>query len=209
MSFFMLIYRAMHEIFFINSVEHFSYIGIFFFAVFSGYLMPIPEEIILLIVGYMISTGFIHFIPSMLVVIAAFIIGDNILFRLTVKNNKHVTKFIHEVLSLKVISKNKALFERHINLTIFLSRFIPFLRFVGPVFAGYVKAKEKTFTFFNTLAIVIYTPFLLWVGYFFNSYFNEISSEIIKARHIGVIFLWIIVGLIITRIVDYSFRKTV
>ncbi len=205
----MLIYRPMQEIFFINSVEHFSYVGIFIFAIFSGYIVPIPEEIILLIVGYMISVGFIHFIPAMIVLIVAFIAGDNILFRLTVKNNKHVTKFIHEVLSLKIISKNKVWFEKHINLTIFLCRFFPFLRFVGPVFAGYVKAKEKNFTFFNTLAIVIYTPFLLWIGYFFSDYFTEISGQIAKVRHIGIIFLWIIVGLIITRMVDYIFRKTI
>ncbi len=199
----------MHEIFFINSVEHFSYLGIFVFAIFSGYLVPIPEEIILLIVGYMVSIEFIHFIPALIVVIIAFIIGDNILFRLTIKNNKHVNKFINEVLSLKIISKNKALFEKHINLTIFVSRFVPFLRFVGPVFAGYVKAKEKTFMLFNTLAIVIYTPFLIWAGYFFHDSFIQISGQLLKARHIIIILVWIIVGLIITRIVDYVFRKVI
>jgi len=207
--FFVLKYCAMQEIFFINSVEHFSYIGIFIFAIFSGYIVPIPEEIILLIVGYMVSVGFIHFIPAMIVLIVAFVIGDNILYRLTIKNNKHVTKFIHEVLSLKFISKNRDFLEKHINLTIFLTRFIPFLRFVGPVFAGYVKAKRKSFILFNTLSIVIFTPFLMWVGYFFHDYFDEISIQLVKVRHIGVISLWIILGLIITRIVDYLFKKNI
>src|SRR5689334_20177690 len=141
----MLVYFSMHEIAFINSVEQFSYLGIFIFAIFSGNIVPIPEEIILLIVGYMASVGFIHFLPAVFVLIIAFIVGDNILFRLTLKNNKHVTKFIHEVLSLKLVIKHKALFEKHIGLTIFISRFFPFLRFISPVFAGYVKAKEKTF----------------------------------------------------------------
>ncbi len=197
----------MHEAFFINSVEQFSYLGIFLFAIFSGYILPVPEEIILLIVGYMSNAGFIHLTPAIIVIVIAFILGDNILFRLTLKNNKLVTKFIHEVLSLKVIKKNKGLLEKHINLTIFLTRFIPFMRFVGPVFAGYVRADEKSFTLFNSLAIIIYAPFVIWIGYFFNDYFSQIILDVGKVRHTAVILLWIIIGLVITRIVDYFFRK--
>jgi len=197
----------MHEMTFINTIEQFSYLGIFIFAIFSGYIMPIPEEIILLIVGYMASERYVHLVPAMFIVIIAFIIGDNILFRLTLKNNKRVTKFIHEVLSIKIISRNKASFEKHINTTVFVTRFVPFLRFVGPVFAGYTKTKESTFMVFNTLAIVIYAPFVMWLGYFFHNDFTQMVNQIGRVRHTAVIFVWIIVGLIITRIVDYYFKK--
>ncbi len=193
----------MHEVLIINSIEQFSYIGIFFVALFAGYLIPIPEEVVLLIVGYMASEGIIHLTPVIFVVIIAFIIGDNILYRLTLKNSKKVGKFIHEVLALKIISRNKTSLEKHINLTILITRFVPFLRFVGPVFAGYVKAKEKTFMLFNTLAIVIYAPFIIWVGYFFHDHFLQIVNQIVRIRHVSVIFIWIIIGFIISRIIDY------
>jgi membrane protein DedA with SNARE-associated domain len=198
----------MHDVLFITTVEKFSYLGIFIFAVFSGYIVPIPEEIILLIVGFMASASIIHLTPAIFVVVIAFIIGDNILFRLVTKNNKLVTKFIHEVLSIKIVQRNQESLKKHINLTIFLTRFIPFLRFVGPVFSGYVKVKEQTFMVFNTLAIVIYAPFLIWAGYYFHDYFNQIVDHILKIRHSAVIFIYIIIGLVITRIVDYIFRKS-
>ncbi len=197
----------MHDAFFISSVEQFSYLGIFLFAIFSGYIIPVPEEIILLIVGYMASARFIHLTPAIFVVIIAFIIGDNVLFRLTKKNNKFVTKLIHEVLSLKLFIKHKKFFEKHVKMTVFVTRFLPFMRFVGPIFAGYVKLEEETFMFFNTLAIVIYAPLVIWIGYFFNQYFDQIVGEIGKVRHTAVILLWIIIGLVITRVVDYAFRK--
>ena len=196
-----------HEVLVFQIVEQFSYLGVFLFAIFSGYILPIPEEIILLIVGYMAHAHLIHLVPAMLVVILAFIIGDNVLYRLVLKNNKHVTKFIHEVLSLKIITKNKALLEKNIGTTIFVSRFTPFLRFLGPVFAGYVKVQEKTFMLFNTLAIVIYAPFLIWVGYFFSGSFSQIAWQIGRVRHVIIIFVWILIGFGITRIVDYLFRK--
>ncbi|MFH1455256.1 MAG: VTT domain-containing protein [bacterium] len=174
----------------------------------SGYIIPIPEEIILLITGYMASSRFIHLTPAIFVVIIAFIIGDNILFKLTVKNNKYIEKLIHEVLSIKIISKNKELFEKHIGIIIFLSRFIPFFRFIGPVFSGYIKAKEKTFMLFNTLAIVIYVPFIMWIGYFFNEYLNQIVVEVHKVKHILFVLVLIIIGLLISRAMNYFLNKT-
>lgn len=197
-----------HDTFFISTIEQFSYLGIFFFAIFSGYIIPVPEEITLLIVGYMASMRIIHLTPAIFVVIIAFIIGDNILFRLVLKNNKFVEKLIHDVLSLKFIVKHKEFLEKHMHFTIFFTRFFPFLRFVGPVYAGYAKAKESVFMTFNTLAIIIYAPIVMSIGYLFHQDFNQIVGQIVRIRHIGVILIWIIVGLIITRITDYFFRKT-
>jgi membrane protein DedA with SNARE-associated domain len=195
------------DVYFINSVEHFSYIAIFFFCIFSGYIIPLPEEIILLIVGYMASVGLIHLFPAIVVVIFAVILGDNMLYRLTLKNNKHVSKLVNEVLSLKIFIRKRALMERHVGTAIFASRFFPFLRFVGPIFAGYIKADRKTFVFFNTLAIIIYVPLVIFIGYFFNNSFDWAVNQFGRLRHITIIFAWVIIGLLITRIVDYVFRK--
>lgn len=196
----------MHDVFFITSVEHFSYLAIFLFALFSGYFIPIPEEIILLITGFMAWSKIIHLTPAIFVVIIAFIIGDNILFKLTLKHNKHVNKLIHEVLSIKIISKKREFLEKHIGATIFATRFVPFMRFVGPVFSGYVKANEKTFMLFNTLAIVIYAPFVIWVGYFFNQYFSLIAMEISKIKHVMFVLILVIIGLLISRAIDSYFN---
>jgi membrane-associated protein len=196
-----------HELFFINSVEHFSYLAIFAFSLFAGYIIPFPEEALLLIVGYMASVGFIKLIPAVVVVIVAIIIGDNILYRLTLKNSKHVEHLVHNVLSIKFFIKRKDYLEKHIGVAIFFSRFLPFLRFIGPIFAGYIKAKEKTFIFFNTLAILIYVPLIIFIGYHFHGYFDWLISEISKIKHFTTILIWIIVGLIITRVVDYIFKK--
>lgn len=188
-------------------IEHFSYLAIFFFALFSGLFIPIPEEIVLLITGYLIKSGVIHATPAIIVAIIAFAIGDNILYELTMRNNKHVSKLVHEVLSLKFIQKRKAILEKNIGVMVFVFRFVPFLRFIAPVFAGYVKAKRKTFMFFNTLAISIYATFFIWVGYFFKDSFSYIVLELSKFRHMIFILVLIVVGLMISRAIDYFFNK--
>jgi membrane-associated protein len=198
---------TMHELFFITSVEHFSYIAIFLFTIFSGYIIPVPEEIILIIVGYMASIQLIHATPAIIVVILALLIGDNIIYRLAYKNDKHVKKLLHDVLSLKIMVKHKASIEKHLGKTIFFTRFFPFLRFVGPIFAGYSKVKASFFQLYNTLAIVIYAPVVIGIGYVFHDYFDYIVLHIEKARHTIFILGLIIIGLVITRIVDYVFRQ--
>ncbi len=197
----------MPEIVFISMIENLSYLGIFIFAIFSGYIIPIPEEIILLIVGYMAYAEIIHMWPAILVVILAFVIGDNVLYRLTLRNNKWVSKLINEVFSLKIVTRNRPLLEKHVHWTIFLTRFLPFMRFVGPVFSGYVKVQQKTFMIFNSLAIIIYAPLVIWIGYHFNGYLFTILDVIGEFKHPIAIAGWVIVGLLITRYVDYLFRK--
>ena len=196
-----------HDMIFITSIEHFSYLAIFCFALFSGYFIPIPEEIILLITGYMAWARIIHLTPAIFVAILAFIIGDNILFKLTLKHNKHVEKLIHEVLSLKIVARHRPFLEKYLGMTIFVTRFFPFLRFVGPVFSGYVKADETKFMIFNTLAIIIYAPFVILVGFFCNQYFGQIIFEIAKVKHVIFVFIMIIIGLLISRTIDYYFNK--
>ena len=174
----------MHDTLFIVSVEHFSYLAIFFFALFSGTLIPFPEEMILIITGYMIKSNLISTIPAVFIIIMAFVIGDNIVYSLTLKNNKYVSKLIHEVLSLKIIAKRRDFITKHIGITVFICRFIPFLRFVGPVFSGHTKVKHQTFMTYNTLATFIYAPFLIWVGYFFNESYAPIVKSIGKVKHV-------------------------
>jgi membrane protein DedA with SNARE-associated domain len=197
----------MNDTLFIVSVEHFSYFAIFFFALFSGTLIPVPEEVILFITGYMIRSDLISAIPAVFVIITAFVIGDNIVYKLTLNNNKHVAKFIHEVLSMKVILNRKEQIEKHIGAAIFICRFIPFLRFVGPVFAGYTKVKHQTFMIYNTLATFIYAPLLIWIGYFFNEYYVQIVSGIGKVKHVIFIVFYIIIGIFISRAIDAYFNK--
>ena len=93
----------MHEIF--TYVQHFSYLGIFIAAIFSGYIIPIPEEVLLLTLGYISSTGYIQLIPLISLILVAFILSDYLVYRLTLQNNKYVDKFVQEVLNIKFSNK--------------------------------------------------------------------------------------------------------
>jgi len=69
------------------TLEQLSYGGIFLITFFSGYLIPVPEEIILLSIGYLSSVGSIHFGRAMLVSLLAIFASDCTLFYLVRHHN--------------------------------------------------------------------------------------------------------------------------
>jgi membrane protein DedA with SNARE-associated domain len=187
-------------------IHHFSYLGIFIAAIFSGYIIPVPEEVLLLTVGYAASTGYINLIFTIILVIVAFIISDFIVFKLTIKNDKYVDKFIQDVLEIKFISKHRAWFEKNIGVTIFVFRCIPLMRFVGPVFSGYLKVKDRTFLFFNSLANMFCAPIIILVGYFARRYTAQIAIQLNGFRYSTSIIFWIFIGFIVTRIGEHFYK---
>jgi membrane protein DedA with SNARE-associated domain len=202
----MLEYSSMHQVFIF--IQHFSYLGIFGIAFFSGYIIPMPEEILLLTIGYTASTNYVSLALVIVLVILAFILSDYVVYRLTIGNSKYVEKFIQDVLDVKIVSKNKAWFEKNIGAAIFIFRCIPLMRFVGPVFSGYLKVKDRTFLFFNSLANIVCAPVIILIGFFSRKYtlllvnhFSHISYPIAK------FFFAFVIAFVVIRVAEYIYKK--
>jgi len=156
---------------FVSLIDQFAYGAIFLLLLFSGYLLPIPEEIILFITGYMANVGLIKVIPAIIVSILAIIVGDNILFHLAKIGSKFVIRFVNKFF-IKGFMKDREFVSTHIGRIIFFSRFIPFLRMAGPSISGSLNVSWKKFFPLNTLAVFIYVPFVFFLGYNLDRYFN-------------------------------------
>ena len=190
-----------HQI--IPFLEHFSYVGIFILSLFSGYIIPVPEEVLLLAVGYIASIGQVSLIPVIIMIMVAFIISDYIVYRLSYHGSKYINKFVEEVLTIKIISKNRVWFEKNIGATILIFRSIPLMRFVGPVFSGYLKVKKKTFLIYNTIGTLLCGPVLVFIGYFAREYSSNILEYMANYRKTFMVISWVVAGFVVTRIIDY------
>lgn len=156
---------------FVSLVDKFAYGAIFLILLCAGYFFPVPEEIIIFITGYMASAGLIKVIPAIIVSILAIILGDNLLFHLAKIGSKFVIRFVNKFF-LRGFMKDQDFVSHHIGRIIFFSRFIPFLRMAGPSLAGTLNVHWKKFFLLNTLAVFIYVPFVFFLGYNLDSYFN-------------------------------------
>lgn len=176
-------------------VDHFSYPGIFLISLLSGHLVPFPEDIILLISGYLSSAGFLNPYYAGIASMLGILMGDTILYSLSRSDSKSVHR-LREYVRKRLVVREE-LIKKHVRKVIFFSRFIPFLRSLGPVIAGILKVPRKTFQLYNFLGMVVYVPLAITIGYLFESRVNSLVQKADAFRHSMFILLIVVLGVAI------------
>lgn len=175
-------------------VSNFSYLGIFLLLIIIA-LIPVPEELVLILVGYFASYGFAEADKVAIISVLGVIIGDNILYFLSRHGSNYINKL--KKISPKRFAKYEKHMNSHIGKTIFLLRFIIGLRFLSPVIAGSSKVPWSKFFFFNFLAVIIFVPVFIYLGYHFNTLLSIIITKVLLVKNfvIGLVFLLILIYL--------------
>lgn len=189
-------------------LEHISYLGTFMLMALAGHLVPVPEEVVLLLVGYTSGIGLSNVYITMIAAGLGVIAGDSALFYLSRTGNHYVERFKKKINPQKM-EKYEKMMEAHAGKTIFLSRFIVGLRFFSPILAGMLKVKWRVFLLYDILAITIYVALLIFLGYYFNSEIGRLITEVKIARHVIIILLISVIGLAFSYFIGRRFLKTV
>ena len=192
--------------FFINYIEHFSYLGIFVIGATVGYLIPFPEEIFLLTVGYIAGVGVYNVYLATLFAISGVLAGDNILFWLSKYSVSGIVDKVSKQLDKHKIMKYRHLMKEHIGKTIFTLKFIVGLRIFSPFLAGSMKVKWRIFQFYNLLAILIYIPILVFLGFHFHNKLALVITGVEIVRHLIFLLVLLLVGFLISVFVKKKYK---
>lgn len=172
-------------------LEHLSYAGIFITLAFLGSFIPLPEEVLLLVVGYIASLGYADIWIVIAVSLIAGISGDLILYWLSRRGNKVLLNFDPNN-DKKRIDRYESLMENHGGKTIFTLRLIVGLRIFGPIVAGSSKVPWREFVYYDSLALVVYFPTLILIGYHFHNSLQDLISDVGILSHF---IFFVVVGL--------------
>ena len=145
--------------------------------------MPVPEEVLLLLVGYIAAPYPHRFYWFTLAAILGIIAGDNFLFWLSRLGRGKIVAKIKSKLKQSQVMKYRSMMSHHIGKTIFITRFIIGLRIFGPFLAGSLKVRWKKFQFFNFLAVIIYAPLMVFLGYHFHNDLVLLIGGVELVRH--------------------------
>ncbi len=174
-----------------------TYATVFAIVTLTGYLIPIPEEIMLIFIGYLAALGLGNPYLMTLAGILGLLAGDGIIFFLSL----HGARFINR-LKVKI---NPARLERyetkardHLGRYVFGLRFVPTLRFLSPILAGSMRVSWRVFLWYDALAALIYAPILIFFGYHFGNQLALILSELKVVRHTFFILFLIALGIWMT-----------
>jgi len=176
-----------------------GYLGLFaiVFAesgLFFGFFLP--GDSLLITSGLLASQGYLNIVVLVFLLSIAAISGDSVGYWFGRKVGPRIFKKENSLLfNKKHLIEARKFYEKHGGKTIYLARFMPFIRTFAPIVAGVGKMHYPRFLFFNVTGGISWIFGISLLGYFLGSSFPEIDKYIIQAVAI-IVFLSVLPGLI-------------
>lgn len=169
-----------------------SYLGIalIVFAE-SGLLIGIffPGDSLLFAAGLLSAAGFLEFLPLVLLVTGAAILGDSVgyWFGANVGTNLFARKD-SRFFKQEYLKRTERFYEKYGGRAVILARFVPIVRTLAPVLAGIGSMKYRTFLAYNVVGGCIWGIGMTSFGYFLGSIIPN-SERYILPLSLVIIFL--------------------
>ncbi len=135
----------------------------------------VPGSTLVIFAGFLAAQGVWDIGDLMWFAALGAILGDGVSYYLGTKGTSF---FRNENRFLKAahLERGERFFEKHGEKSIFLGRFLGFLRPLVPFVAGLSKMDPRRFLFWNVISAVLWAVSHLLIGYFFGSAFAVIES---------------------------------
>ena len=144
-------------------------IGIFVIVLLEYLNLPgFPAGVIMPLAGIWAAKGQIHFIPALIITVAAGLTGSLILYWLGYKGGelflqKYLNKFPKQ---RPVIEEKLSWVKEKGSVGIFISKLIPMIRTLISIPAGVAKMNLAKYTVSSALGIFVWNLFFVGAGYF-------------------------------------------
>ena len=148
-------------------LAHWGYLALFLLVILGNIGLPVPEETILVLAGYMCWRGELHIVIVLVIGIVSAVGGDNVGYWLGHKYGKvtlerHASWLLGHPDRLAMMQDFVA---KRGALAVFIARFVPGLRFMAGPLAGALGMPVTTFFAANLLGAVTYVPVVVGLGY--------------------------------------------
>ena len=173
--------------------EH-QYVAFAAVLIVAGFGVPIPEDIPLLIMGYLCSQGQLNLGVTIVIAMGCILGADGLFYfigRLIRSRKSEPPRFVKKYLTDERRVQVEKYFEKYGLRTIFVGRFLPGLRTPIFLFSGLWGVKPAHFFLADGSAALLSVPALILAGYFFGGQFERMQAVV------GDIEFFIIAGLVI------------
>ena len=148
-------------------VEHWGYAAIFAVVVLGNVGLPVPEEAILTLSGYLVWRTDLKLWLVLVVGIVSASVGDNLGYLLGRRvGSAALGRYGRRVgLTPARLDAAQRFVEKHGALAVFGARFLPGLRFAAGPVAGVTGMRAPVFFVANALGACLYVPAMIGIGY--------------------------------------------
>jgi membrane protein DedA with SNARE-associated domain len=146
---------------------HWRYPAIFVAVILGNVGLPVPEETVLALGGFLAERGELHLPTVIAVGVLAAIVGDNIGYWLGRRYGRGALERYGRYIGVRAerLEKVSAFMIRYGGVAVFVARFVAGARFLAGPMAGAMGIPPRTFTVANTLGALVYVPYAVGLGY--------------------------------------------
>jgi membrane protein DedA with SNARE-associated domain len=175
---------------FVQLIGHWGYLAIFALVILGNMGIPLPEETILILAGYLVWQGELRLPIVLAIGILSAVVGDNIGYQI----GRHygqgaIERYGHWVLgNSKRLESMRGFVTRYGPMAVFVARFLPGIRFMAGPLAGATGLRPLPFLAANVLGAALYVPLSVAlgyaVGYGLGDYVNRLERVVGELAHI-------------------------
>jgi len=169
-----------------------GYVGIFVLMTMESMVLPVPSEAVMPFAGFNIADGHLTWAGVIIAATLGSIVGSLISYYIGFYGGKpFIARFgKYLLLNQHHLELSEKFFSKRGEVTIFIARFIPIVRHLISIPAGFGKMNLLRFLLFTILGAGMWNAFLTWVGFVLR----ENWDEVMKYSHVIDIVVLAVLG---------------
>ena len=188
----------------LNNISHLApfwiYVTLFLFSFIENVFPPSPSDLVILIGGTLVSTGVIHFIPTLLLTTIGSVLGFMALFYFgSTVDKKLVHSGKYRYIPVDAIEKVEQWFKKYGYWIILVNRFLPGTRSVISFFAGMSRLDVKRTILLATISSFVWNAIILYLGFIFGHNVDVIDKYLSTYSNIVIGVTIIIIAILVIR----------
>jgi len=176
-------------------MESTGYITVFITMVMESMVLPVPSEAVMPFAGFLVAEGKFTFLLVILFSTLGSITGSLISYAIGYYSEKALIhkygKFL--LLDPEELDATERFFNKYGDITIFISRFIPVVRHLISLPAGFAQMNIYKFMIFTVIGAGLWNSFLAYIGFYLKSNWEVVMSY---GKIIDLIVILILIGLL-------------
>jgi membrane protein DedA with SNARE-associated domain len=196
-----------------TNAPYMPYVVVLGLILLSGLGLPIPEDIPLILAGYLCYSGHGYADPWVLFPLAflAVVGADLMVFALGRRYGHHVPKLplMRRFLTEKRLARTERLLHKHGGKFMFAARFMPGLRAPAIFTAGNFRVPYWKFLLYDGGAAMLSVPLILGLAYYFAEHMEQVRKWVANGERgvIAVILLAAVVFVVVKLLVNRKLSK--